>query len=530
MTEVTDIRAAIRQREERAGARHWIEQWAELNDDALEDRWRDDVLEAAAAGMDAAGQEQLLRFLRDRTGIGVQALRRTVRALAQPNEPGAAAIGDQTTAARAHQWIRAQEELGGWRPGPGCFYYTREEDPIWRTMSFDTAQVLIGDAMSGPQANTPSDYRNIAKHALKVMMNDEHRPPLDAPAAGVAVNDVCLRLKRGKVSEEELSPIHYCRFRIEADRNQDTGDYANYLATLAPEGSEHWEDIRLAFGQAAFMVLFNLGEMMQKAILFYGAAGSGKSTGQAILSALVPQELRCSVEPNKWGSEYQMAHMSRAVLNVVEDVDYKGLLGAEFKRLVGNQTLVSAREPYGAAFDFRPNLTHLFSANELLATRIHDRGFFRRWHIIFFPRSIEVKSRINGLAQTVIEQDLGAVIRHAIEAGRSLFDESGKLVQEQRAFQDIILNEWEREQNIVLQFLEDDEWVKMGEDLCVGRALLYDAFKRWSRQHGYAELGHRTYVRELKRLAGQKNVHLRKRKDDRVWVGLEVTGVGLQTF
>jgi phage/plasmid-associated DNA primase len=512
------LAAGLQAADERTSPAWWRAQWEELDAAQLEAQWRTDVLEAQAAGADAATMDGLVVTLAARLGIGRRAVRQAIReAVADP-----AALEENTTHWWARQWIRRQDALGGLRCGPGCAYYTRGDDPIWLTMTLDDITVDIGAALSGPGCRNRNDYRSVARHALAILERDETRAAAGVRPDGVALGDQLLTLTGGEVVLESLTADHNCRFRINAKLQPLTAAplYSAYLAALAPEGTESWEQIRLAFGQAAFLVLFNLGERVQQAILLSGAAGSGKSTGQAVLSALVPRELRCAVPPDKWSSEYQLAHMSRAVLNVVEDLDYRHLLGAEFKRFVGNQTVISAREPYGMAFDFEPLITHCFSANELPATRVHDEGFWRRWHLVPFFHQLPREQRVDGLAQAIVRDELGAVVQHALDSAGSMFDAAGKLGRAPPEFQTEMLRAWEVEQNVVLQFLLDDEWCKIGPEETVGRTLLYETFCSWSRAKSYAAMGHRTWFREFSRATGGLGIVLKKPHGTRVWSGV----------
>lgn len=529
---VTDLRDRLNARlnrvDDRASAAWWQAQWAERDDGDLETTWRGDLLEAQASGADAAEMDRMVITLSGRLGVGRRAIRQSLREA----QNGAEILEENTTNFWARRWIQMQDDAGGFRPGPGCAYYTRDDDPIWRTMSLDDATVDIGTTLAGPGCRNRNDYRAIARHALAILERDGTRPGPNVQPKGVALGDELLRLDGHKVVTEDLHEDHHCRFRLNAELMplKKATHYQNYLRTLAPDGAEDADDIRLAFAQATFAVLFNLGEEMQQAILFVGEAGSGKSTGQAILSALVPKELRCSVPPSKWGNEYQLAHLSRAAVNVVEDLEYRKPLGDEFKRMVGNQTSATARDPYGLAFDFEPNITHLFSSNELPATRIHDEGFWRRWIIVPFWHPIDSTQRVNGLGKTIIEKELGAVVQHALDAASSLFDERGQLIYKPPAFHKRIMNAWEREQNIVLQFLEDEEWVVYDEEGRIGRTLLWETFREWVRANGYAEPGRRTFTRDINRIAPIKGMELRKLHNDRVWTGVRLADHARRAF
>jgi hypothetical protein len=83
-----------------------------------------------------------------------------------------------------------------------------------------------------------------------------------------------------------------------------------------------------------------------------------------------------------------------------------------------------------------------------------------------------------------------------------------------------MLRAWEVEQNVVLQFLLDDEWCKIGPEETVGRTLLYETFCSWSRAKSYAAMGHRTWFREFSRATGGLGIVLKKPHGTRVWSGV----------
>lgn len=504
--------------QDRSQADYWLARWQAQTNEEFQAQWREDYILASEEGADAVELDRLRAFLRTRLHVGARALDRTLTELLQ----GQRLQNENSHIAHAHRWIAQRERAGGFMAGPGCFYYSVGEDPIWRTMPFTEARAIIGQELPrAPMCTSWNDYGAIAKlsHAvLNASSTTVMRPPL-----GVAINDQCAFIEGRAVKFEPLSREHWCRFRIQAELMPTEGDhaYAQFLAAVAPRGSPDWEDIRLALGQAAALILFGLGNVAQRAILFLGEPSSGKSTAQAIMSALVAEDALCSVPPEDWNREYARAMLSRAALNVVEDLDYRTLLTNMFKRIVGNQTQLSARDPYGVAYTFVPNVTHLFSANEYIGTKVNDKGFWRRWLLVVFRNVVAEANQVDRLADIVRRDCLGAVVQHAIDSVPALVDAHGSVRPRLFDFQKAAMEAWENRENLVKQFLTDEEWMILGKDQEYSRAGIYEAFVRWSDTNGFGRaMNHYQFAHRLEKIGAAMGLKLIKKKNRRVWKGV----------
>nr|WP_255725301.1 phage/plasmid primase, P4 family [Photobacterium sp. OFAV2-7] len=207
------------------------------------------------------------------------------------------------------------------------------------------------------------------------------------------------------------------------------------------------------------LALFGLQSKEQRAVLLYGAAGSGKSLYLKMIEALVPKEYRTSVSPLHMDSDYKNAALAGKRVNLVPEIDKdKPVPSAEFKAIIGGDTM-SAREPYGKVFTFTPEAACWFNGNYYLTTKDHSEGFWRRWSIVHFANSKPERERDPKLLAQIIEQELPAVLAWAIREVQDYLDNDLFLSSAHHA----CIQEWKLDGNSISSWLNDVEDSAVGE-------------------------------------------------------------------
>ena len=132
----------------------------------------------------------------------------------------------------------------------------------------------------------------------------------------------------------------------------------------------------------------------QKAVLFVGAGGNGKSVLiDAIIALLGRQNISAKTLHQLEDDRFAAADLVGKLANVCADLPANLVVGSNmFKAIVGGDA-IDAQRKHKDPFTFRPYARLLFSANAYPRSNDGTDGFFRRWLVIPFERSFEGSER-----------------------------------------------------------------------------------------------------------------------------------------
>lgn len=511
--------------------RQWQQRWKDLGREALQDQWIEEMRSVQASlNLTATQTTALLRTIADVTGFTVGDLRRDVH----NNINNEAAAGPTTHDDWARQWLRGRQQLIA--AAYDKFWVCNEQTLVWEPIEKDSVTVEIGE-MRGINCRRYNDYTSIVRHAYAIA---NRQSAFDNAPHGLAIQDKFYYWGEKGVTVEPLSANHYCRFRIDAELlNADEAPYfKRYLDATFPAADEGADENRLLFAQHLAVILFGLGNQLQKALLWIGPTASGKTTAQKIISNLLPDYCVTSCPPERWRNQYAIASFASALVNLAGEVDYKKALGAEFLAITGNEAYLTGRQPYGREFSFKPRTTHIFNSNEFLRTTISSAAFFRRWSTLLFPNTVPEEQREANMSEKV---EPGAVLQFALSSANTLLNDGVLGITATQRHNDV-MRQWQLEANTCVAFFHDEEYIKVTGDPehFVGRQPLYDAYRRWCEDEGRHPVSRTEFVKFLRRNSGQsldENPRRTVLKDVpgyftsgrkgnmRVWLGLVLTGI-----
>ncbi len=181
----------------------------------------------------------------------------------------------------------------------------------------------------------------------------------------------------------------------------------------------HEEDFNeriITLRQVMAATLFGLGPAYQKAILLFGAAGSGKSQLLKIFEAIVPDDARCYINPTKWGDPYSPAELQGKLLNIAGELSETEFIpGGPFKELVdGSEQTV--RKIYCSPFKMRPLAIHLFASNHFPKSRDTSEGFLRRWIVFTFTKVVPENARTLNIGDIIAREEREQIASWAVGA------------------------------------------------------------------------------------------------------------------
>lgn len=249
-------------------------------------------------------------------------------------------------------------------------------------------------------------------------------------------------------------------FNYVPERANEAHKWLEYLERAWGDDEDYAEKV-MALQEAFAATMFGLGPMLQRVILLYGRAQTGKSQALELLQHMMPPESQCSVPPQIWATRFQNTQLLNKTLNVCGELPESATIdGAVFKGVVVGESQ-SAEFKGMPVFEFRPKATHWFSSNFLPRSRDTSEGFVRRWLILEFTRQVPAADRILDFHKVLISEEREAIAAWAMQALPRLMQQKEytlPLSHHKR------LNEVRRANNSVAAFLQSSTKVRVTAD------------------------------------------------------------------
>jgi len=159
-----------------------------------------------------------------------------------------------------------------------------------------------------------------------------------------------------------------------------------------------------------------------KAIIMYGqSAENGKSQTLDALRGLLPASAIASVPATKLGDQSFLVHLAGKLLNATDELKGSGAITSEtFKACITGE-VVTARDLYRSAIEFRPIALHLFATNVLPTFEGgFDRGVLRRLLLLVFNRVIPESERIVDLGKRIAKEEPDLLLAFAVGGATDL--------------------------------------------------------------------------------------------------------------
>lgn len=181
-------------------------------------------------------------------------------------------------------------------------------------------------------------------------------------------------------------------------------------------GDEDFEAKKTALQQAICSTIFGTAAKIQRAILLYGIAHSGKSVLLRIVEGLIPPDRVSAVSPDQWDDRFLPAQLVGKTLNIGGELHEKHKIdGQRFKQIVGGDSLEVQRK-LQQPFRFNPTCAHWFASNYLPNSDDTTEGFLRRWLFLTFTKAFPEEKRNVNLAEDIIAEEREAIAAWAVQA------------------------------------------------------------------------------------------------------------------
>ena len=234
-------------------------------------------------------------------------------------------------------------------------------------------------------------------------------------------------------------------------------------------------------------------------ILVGEQGANGKSTFLDIVENLLGQENVSNIDLGEIGTdEYAGFELYSKLANIGDDLKLSALKDTgNIKTLISGKS-INAKVKFKARFKFKNFATQIFAANRIPITYDKTGGFYRRFVIIRFNKSVPPGERDPFLIDKITSEDYEFLLHKAIDAVADVI-EKNELTRLQESDEE--LEQYKTENSSILVFLQEGG---LGQDEIHGHGVreLYTLYKEYCEDTGYKQLQKGIFDAEIKQLFG----------------------------
>ena len=159
---------------------------------------------------------------------------------------------------------------------------------------------------------------------------------------------------------------------------------------------------------------------LEKMLLLYGQGANGKSVIFEIVKELLGDQniANHSLDALTDKKGYSRAELDNKLLNYSSEISQK--LNVDVLKQLASGETIEARVPYGKPFFVSDYAKFMFNTNSLPKDVEHTHGFFRRFIIIHFDKTISREKQDKQLATKIIDNELPGVFNWVLDGLKRL--------------------------------------------------------------------------------------------------------------
>ncbi len=229
--------------------------------------------------------------------------------------------------------------------------------------------------------------------------------------------------------------------------------------------------------------------------MLVGSGANGKSVVLEVIKALVGSDNVVAVQPSRFDSTFQRAHLHMKLANLVTEIAEGAVIAdAELKSITSGE-LTTAEHKNKDPFDFCPFATCWFGTNHMPHTRDFSEALFRRAMVIPFNRTFKEGKDADPNLKNKLTDELSGILNLALGAVGNVI-KTNKFTEPQSCLD--AKNEWRLEADQVAQFIDDICTMSVSSQIESG--VLYEAYKLWADVNGIRfKLSHKSLIQRLQK-------------------------------
>jgi len=356
------------------------------------------------------------------------------------------------------------------------------------------AQNVIDSAMIDVSAGLVNGVSDVLKSEINSadhLFNLGNPETINCLNGQLELEDGIFQLRPHKKEEYRTTQIP-----ISYDPRASAKRFQTFLAEIFESDQDAHEKVECLLQMIGYTLMSH--SRHEKFIMLIGNGANGKSVLLAIIEALCGSSNVAGVQPSKFESSFQRAHLHNKLANIVTELsEGQKLADAELKSITSGEA-VTVEHKYQHPFNMRPYSTCWFGTNHMPPTSDFSEALFRRAMIITFNRTFQPHEQNTNL-KDALESELVGILNLALTAyARALTNGFTIPASSQQA-----KDEWKLETNQVAQFVIDEcnERLEAVENF----SDLYRRYQSWVRCNHFMSLTPKTFSSRMQRLGFVKS-------------------------
>ena len=365
---------------------------------------------------------------------------------------------------------------------------------VWGNCSDRTIKQIAQSVIDSEDIDVSAGLVNGVSDVLKSEINSgDHLFNLGNPETVNCLNgqleleDGIFQLRPHKREEYRTTQIP-----ISYDPRTSAKRFQKFLAEIFESDQDADEKVECLLQMIGYTLMSH--SRHEKFIMLIGNGANGKSVLLAIIEALCGSSNVAGVQPSKFESSFQRAHLHNKLANIVTELsEGEKLADAELKSITSGEP-VTVEHKYQHPFNMRPYSTCWFGTNHMPPTSDFSEALFRRAVIVTFNRTFQPHEQNPNLKDD-LENELSGILNLALAAYAGALKNGFTIPASSQQARD----EWKLETNQVAQFVIDecDEKPEATENF----SKLYTCYQGWvHRNHLTKTLPAKTFSMRIQRL------------------------------
>lgn len=319
------------------------------------------------------------------------------------------------------------------------------------------------------------------------------RPQIDINKVLINLQNGTFEIDKGKTSIKSFDHKDFLTYQLNFsfDKNAKAPEWQKFLDYVLPDIS--CQNILAEY--IGYVFIRHGAKLLkeEKLLILYGTGSNGKGVifeimqhifGSDNISYHTLQELTDQ-------SGYYRSMIGDKLLNYGSDINSK-LDHGIFKKLSSGEP-INARLPHGSPMEFKQYAKLMFNCNVLPKDTEQTNGYFRRFLILPFERTITDKEKDTNLAENIAKKELPGIFNWVLE-GLDRLLENNKFTYCEPA--ENALKSYKLDSDNVLQFLTDNDY-NYKSNHYTPLADLYQSYKNHCLDSGCNSLNKRNFANRL---------------------------------
>ncbi len=375
------------------------------------------------------------------------------------------------------------------------FYVYDADAGYWKKTEKSLIQEFLSEAAikSGIPVLTAKQSKKKAK-LLEQLMSDgmivrvDDKKSINKVLINLKNGTYCIEGGQGKLLEHNPDDMMTYVLDFEYDADATAPKFQKFLDEILPD--KNTQKVILEF----IGYCLTNGLHMEKMLILYGSGANGKSTLENIIVRMVGESNVCSFTLAEICDEkgYYRDSLADKMINIVTEMG-GGRINFDIVKSIISQESISARQPFGKAFNFIPKAKLILSTNTLPHGE-PTHGWKRRLLLAVFGVTIAAEKQNRNLVDEICKDELPGIFNLALKGVERLIAQ-GRFSYSKEMEQ--ALERYTNDSDNVRLFLEDENWVTSATEK-IPLSELNGYYREYCKTSGYSPCARNKFGNRLR--------------------------------